>query len=313
MYNQLTSEQRSQIAALLATKIAKKEISKIVGVHISTIYREIKRNGNPRSYNWETAQRRCNLRKQRLRKRRTYIADIRLFVHKKIKDYWSPKQIVGYMKRKGMLCVSHETIYQEIREDKMMGGELWTYTRHKMKHRNRKLYSGYIPIPNRKDISERPKEADGTRFGDWEMDLIVSPDNKSAILTLTERLTNFSLASKLPSGKCAEDVAKTVCKLLLPYKSTLLTITTDNGPEFSRHDIITKKLNVPVYFTKPYHSWEKGAIENYNKLLRQFIPKSTNLNTITSQELTYFQHLINDRPRAKLNFKSPKLVFFDFF
>lgn len=118
----------------------KKEIAEIVGVHISTIYREIHRNGRPRSYDWKSAQRKCDLRKQRLHRRRTYTADMRSFVHEKIREYWSPKQIVGYMKRKGMLCVSHETIYQEIREDKCANGELWTYTRHKLKHRVRALY-----------------------------------------------------------------------------------------------------------------------------------------------------------------------------
>lgn len=238
---------------------------------------------------------------------------IRSFVHEKIRNYWSPKQIVGYMKRKGMNFVSHETIYKEIREDRNANGELWMYTRHKMKHRNRSLYSNYTPIPNRRDISERPKEADGTRFGDWEMDLVVGPDNKGAILTLTERLTNYSMAAKLPDGKSAEGVAKTACRLLLPYKSSLLTITTDNGPEFARHDIITEKLNVPVFFAKPYHSWEKGAIENYNKLLRQFIPKSTDLDCVSDSDLSSFQRIINNRPRAKLNFYSPKHAFFSHF
>ena len=155
----------------------------------------------------------------------------------------------------GLPCVSHETIYQEIREDRMAKGTLYEFMRHKMKHRNQTLYSNYTPIPNRRDISERPQESDGTRFGDWEMDLIVGPENKGAILTLTERLTNYSMIAKLPHGKCAEEVAKTACRLLLPYKHSLLTITTDNGPEFAKHDIITNKLGVLVYFAKPYHSW----------------------------------------------------------
>lgn len=313
MYKQLTSQQRSQISALLTTGTPKKEIAVIVGAHISTIYREIKRNGGKRSYNWANAQQKCDSRKQRLHRRRTYTPDIRKDVHDMLKDDWSPKQIVGYLKRMNKAWVSHETIYQEIREDKEAGGSLWKHTRHSMKHRNRTLYANYTPIPGRTDISERPIEADGTRFGDWEMDLIVGPENKGAILTLTERLTNYSIAATLPNGKTADDVALTVCRLLLPFKNSLKTMTTDNGPEFASHHIITKRLGMPVFFAKPYHSWEKGAIENYNKLLRQYIPKRTDLRTISEKQLKVFQYKINNRPRAKLNFDTPKNAFFKFF
>lgn len=313
MYKQLTSEQRSQIAVLLTTKTSKKVIAEMLCVHVSTIYRETQRNGSPRSYNWKLAQSKCNSRKQRLHKRRSYSHEIRSYVHEKLNEFWSPKQIVGYMKKCGLETVSHETIYQDIRDDRKTGGTLWQYTRHKMKHRSRPVTSNYIPIPNRRDITERPTEADGTRFGDWEMDLIVGPLNKGAILTLTERLTNYSLAAKLPAGKCAVDVANTVCRLLSPYKQSLQTITTDNGPEFSRHDVITAKLGVKVFFARPYHSWEKGAIENYNKLLRQFIPKNTNLNGISDTQLKEYQYIINKRPREKLSFNSPKNVFFSYF
>lgn len=313
MYKQLTSEQRSQIAVLLTTKTSKKVIAEMLKVHVSTIYREIQRNGNPRSYKWETAQFKCTSRKQRLHRRRTYSRPVMDYVHGKLEEYWSPKQIVGYMRTQGMVTVSHETIYQDIRDDRKSGGTLWQYTRHRMKHRSRPVSSTYTPIPNRTDISERPAEANGKRFGDWEMDLIVGPGNTGAILTLTERLTNYSIAAKLPKGKCAVDVANAACKLLLPYKRSLQTITTDNGPEFSRHDIITQKLGVKVYFARPYHSWEKGAVENYNKLLRQFIPKNTNLNNLTELQLKQYQYIINKRPREKLNFDNPKNIFFSFF
>ena len=106
------------------------------------------------------------MRKQRLHRRRSYTPEIRRRVHDKLQDDWSPKQIVGYLRRHNMASVSHETIYQDIRDDKKAGGCLWTHTRHRMKHRDRTLYTNYTPIPDRKDISERPKEADGTRFGD---------------------------------------------------------------------------------------------------------------------------------------------------
>ena len=129
-------------------------------------------------------------------------------------------------------------------------------------------------IRNRVSIHERPAEADGKRFGDWEMDLIVDKDNH-AILTMIERSTNFLLMSKLKYGKKVMPLAKTVWKLLLSYKGDkLLTITTDNGSEFAEHEWISKHLGgVPVYFTDSYSSWQKGAVENTNKLIRQYIPK----------------------------------------
>ena len=143
------------------------------------------------------------------------------------------------------------------------------------------------------------------------MDLIVDKDNH-AILTMIERRTNFLLMSKLKYGKKAMPLAKTVWKLLLPYKGDkLLTITTDNGSEFAEHEWISKHLGgVPVYFTDSYSSWQKGAVENTNKLIRQYIPKGTNINTITDSLITKIQKKINRRPREKLNFSTPAKEFF---
>ena len=127
--------------------------------------------------------------------------------------------------------------------------------------------SAYIPslsykvtnIPNRTSIRERPLEADGTRFGDWEMDLIVGKEGKGAILTLTERSSNLLLMEKLPDGKKAASLPRVVNRLLFPYRGKgVRTITTDNGGEFACHELIEKKLRATVYFTDSYCSWQKG-------------------------------------------------------
>ena len=138
------------------------------------------------------------------------------------------------------------------------------------------------------------------------MDLIVDKDNH-AILTMIERSTNFLLMSKLKYEKKAMPLAKTVWRLLLPYKGDkLLAITTDNGSEFAEHEWISKHLGgVPVYFTDSYSSWQKGAVENTNKLIRQYIPKGTNINTITDTLITKIHKKRNRRPREKLNFSTP--------
>ena len=160
-------------------------------------------------------------------------------------------------------------------------------------------------------------EADGTRFGDWEMDTIVGKDGKGAIVTLTERSTNMILMERLPQGKHPEPLAKAVIRMLFPYRHTIRSITTDNGSEFCAHKLISRALAPKgtkdpnlVFFADSYSSWQKGAIENANKLIRQYIPKGTDFSTLTDAFIRKIQHKINRRPRKKLNFQSPKSVFF---
>lgn len=208
--------------------------------------------------------------------------------------------------------VSVERIYQHIRTDKENGGNLYKFTRHQLKHRKRPVGKHY-PVANRVSIEERPQIVENKeRFGDWEMDTIIGACQQGAILTLTERKTNFIFIKQLPKGKDAKELAKRLIDQLLPYKDFVHTITTDNGPEFAEHLEMTKKLNIPIYFAHPYCSWEKGSIENANKLIRQFIPKGVDLNRYTQEQLTDIQHLINKRPRKKLNYKSPKEIFYNF-
>ena len=121
------------------------------------------------------------------------------------------------------------------------------------------------------------------------MDTIVGQNNKGAILTITERTTNFVMMRKLLSGKNAKQLADTLIKLLLPYKKYIHTITTDNGTEFAEHEYISKKLNTKIYFAHPYSSREKGLIEYTNKLIRQYIKKKTNINSCDNQYIARVQ------------------------
>ena len=229
-----------------------------------------------------------------------------------VEEDWSPMQISGYLKRKGYK-ISHETLYRRIRAD--FSGELASHCRNKMKYRrhiSRRCPTKVTNIPNRTSIRERPLEADGTRFGDWEMDLIVGKGGKGAILTLTERSSNLLLMEKLPDGKKAASLPRVVNRLLFPYRGKgVRTITTDNGGEFACHELIEKKLRATVYFTDSYCSWQKGAIENANKLVRQYIPKGTDFNTVSERFVMEIQKKINRRPREKLGFRSPKEYFFE--
>lgn len=166
-------------------------------------------------------------------------------------------------------------------------------------------------IPNRLSIHDRPAEANGTRFGDWEMDLIVGKQQKSAIVTLCERSTNFMIMRKLPRGKNADGVADAVISMLLPYRKDVKTITTDNGSEHCKHEKIASKLKTKIFFADAYAAWQKGAIENTNKLIRQYIPKGISFNELSNEFIMNVQYILNRRPRKNLNFNSPKNVFFD--
>jgi IS30 family transposase len=150
-----------------------------------------------------------------------------------------------------------------------------------------------------------------TRFGDWEMDTIIGANQQGAILTLTERMTNFVFIEKLDLGKNAEGLKNQIINLLLPYKDFVHTITTDNGPEFAQHLKISKKIKAAIYFAHPYCSWQKGSIEHANKLIRQYVKKEDDLNIYTKEQLIEFQHKINNRPREKLEYDCPKNIFYN--
>ena len=141
------------------------------------------------------------------------------------------------------------------------------------------------------------------------MDLIVGANGKQAMLTLMDRHTNMGIIHKLKNGKGPEEVAMAVYRLLLPYKKHLKTITTDHGPEFARHGLITNLLGVKVYFARPYNSWEKGGIENYNGLVRQYIGKGYDFDRFEDKGVMQIQKKINERPRGKWNFQTPLQVF----
>ena len=297
---------------LLQNRTKQKDIAKAINVSASTVSREIRRNsGVRRHYNWKTAQ--ANAVQTRRRKPGNRSVDKDVMEEAKrllITEQWSPEQISGVLAKDGKY-ISHETIYRMIRKDKAEGGTLYKHCRHKLKHRTRPVGGKRISIPNRTSISERPTEADGKRFGDFEMDTIVGRGNHGAIVTLIERSTNMLFMRKLKNGKNAKELARTVIHLLSPFKEHIKSITTDNGTEFACHEMITKSLGVTIYFADPYASWQKGAIENANGLIRQYVPKKETFEHISQQQITKYSKKINMRPRKKLDFKTPQDCFYE--
>ena len=312
MYKQLTSEQRYTISVLLQNRTKQKEIAKAINVSPSTVSREIRRNSGVRGrYNWETAQANAVQTKRKKPGNRSIDKDVmEEGKHLLVTEQWSPEQISGVLAKDGKY-ISHETIYRMIRKDKAEGGTLYKHCRHKLKHRTRPVGGKRISIPNRTSISERPTEADGKRFGDFEMDTIVGRGNHGAIVTLIERSTSMLFMRKLKKGKNAKDLARTVIHLLSPFKEHVKSITTDNGTEFACHEMIGKSLGVTICFADPYASWQKGAIENANGLIRQYVPKTETFEHVSHQQITKYSKKINIRPRKKLEFKTPHECFYE--
>ena len=238
MYKHLTREQRYAIYLGIQKKESYKVIAQTIGVSSSTISRGVKRNSTRNNkYVWNKAQDIAENHKHRSPGNRATSAEIIWRVKQYIKDeQWSPKQISGYLATKEDIYISHETIYKWIRNNVI--GELAKNCRHKMKYTHKS--KGYhvtkaTNIKNRVSIHERPQEANGKHFGDWEMDLIVDKDS-NAILTMIERSTNYLMMARLKEGKKAFPLTKVVRRLLLPFKAKALTITTDNGSEFAAHE-----------------------------------------------------------------------------
>lgn len=319
MYNQLTSEQRYEIYLGIKRKWSISRISREIEVSASTVLREIRRNCNTSGeYVWRTAQRKAEARKHELEGNHRKPAELWWRIEQMIEEDWSPSQIAGVLHKEG-IHIAIQTIYNHVHADasgrlaKHMPHEL-TYTRRVRATRPTKATN----IANRTSIHDRPKEADGTRFGDWDMDTIVDSYGH-AIVTLTERSTNFILMERLKCGRKAVPTAKVVARLLFPYREFVHTITTDNGCEFAAHLEITRMLSRggrkrgKVYFADSYCSWQKGAIENANKLIRKYIPKKANFDDFSDSKIMKIQKKINRRPREKINFDSPKDRFFKHF
>ena len=208
-------------------------------------------------------------------------------------------------------CVSHERIYQFIWNDKKQGGQLYKHLRNKGKRYRKRGHSKDSRglLVGRVDIDQRPAVVDHKeRIGDLEIDLIIGKGHKQAILTINDRVSGMLIMGKVPSKQAVEIEKKSV-ELLQDWKPMIHTITSDNGKEFANHTNIAEQLNIDFYFAKPYHSWQRGANENLNGLVRQYFPKNHDFTTITDDQIKNVQNILNNRPRKRLGFKTPNEFF----
>lgn len=303
-YTHLTQEQRYQISALMQAKTSISEIARIIGCHKSTISREIKRNKGQRGYRPKQAHRLATSRKAN---NSASITDFAwAYIEYLLEQKYSPEQITGRLKLLGWHDVpSHERIYQYIYADKKAGGNLHTHLRCQKTYRKRGLtgQDRRGQIPNRTDISERPAIIESRqRIGDYEGDTVVGKGHKGVLVTLVDRTTRETKIMALPNRKA--DKVSDACIDMLKDENPM-SITFDNGKEFSQHETIASRLNAEIYFAKPYHSWERGTNENTNGLIRQFLPKSMRLDNLDNKLVQLIECNLNNRPRKVLGFKTP--------
>jgi len=310
-YKQLTNGERYQIKAYLKIGLSIKEIAQYLGRHPSTIGREIKRNTGLRGYRPKQANQFAVERRYAAEKAIKLTSAIKDQIKKLIRLELSPEQICDYLEKHGVVKLHHETIYRMVLTDKKQKGTLYQHLRHLHKT-HRKRYGSYDRrgrIKNATSIEERPKIVDDkARIGDWEGDTIIGKDRKSAIYTLVERKTLYTIIVKL-TGKNAKDLADKAIKVLKPMAEKIHTITYDNGLEFAEHEHMAEELNAKIYFAHPYSSWERGINENTNGLIRQYFPKGTDFNLVTQEQIDFVMNRLNSRPRKTRGGKQPVELF----
>jgi IS30 family transposase len=173
--------------------------------------------------------------------------------------------------------------------------------------RGRSGQTGPDPAPT--PLSDRPSHIEARKqVGHWECGTVIGANHKGAIVTMVERKSGFGVIFKV-AHKTSELVSNAIIEGLQPFAGRVKTLTYDNGKEFAAHIQIDQALKSTGYFARPFTSWERGSNENFNGLLRQYVPKKRSMNTVDEEEITMIQNRLNNRPRKRLGFKSPSEVF----
>jgi IS30 family transposase len=312
-YHQLTQEERYLITAQLMCGHSPARIARLLDRHRSTIMRELRRNvtNHDGKYRAEKAHSYATARRRRCRRRARFSAAELAMVARLLRRKWSAEQISGVLKKRGTLRISHETIYRRIRWDKKTGGDLWRHTRIMSKF-GRKRYRSHDSrgvLPGKRTISERPQEVEARQhLGHWEGDTVMGSDMRHCVLTLVERKTGYAIIKKLPARN-KNAVTRATTRAIRRHCRQFKTLTLDNGTEFHDYAVLEQRFPVKVYFATPYHSWERGSNENFNGLLRQYLPKGVCMSGVTQTQCDYIANDLNTRPRKRYGFDTPAVLY----
>jgi IS30 family transposase len=317
----LSLEEREEISRGLAAGDSIRAIAEALGRSPSTVCREVNANGGRKKYRALVADR--GACRRALRPKRAKLAEcrrLRRVVERKLEAKWSPQQISAWLALeyadRPEMQVSHETIYQSlfVQSRGALRQELHSCLRTGRAMRRAKAYTkgnvGQGQLKNMVMISERPAEVkDRAVPGHWEGDLIFGK-KMTSIGTLVERHSRYVILLKLPNGHGAEAVRKAMTKRILTLPAQLRrSITWDQGKEMAEHVRFTVETGVPIYFCDPKSPWQRGSNENTNGLLRQYLPKSSDLSQCTQRELDAIARSLNTRPRQTLGWVTPSQAF----
>lgn len=305
----LVKEERFCIEKMLKQGKSFGEISRTLDRGLSTISEEVNENGGREKYRAEQAHHRAYIKQYWKKKNCNKVAmdnNLSKFVEKKLSCGWSPETISNRLEiQSGLKYASGKSIRKFI--DRRSGLERYLFwERNHMKTGRKRKKDNFLHDPDRKWIDTRPYMA-LYEYGHWEMDFIVSKYNSSVLLVLIERYSKKLLLRVLPNRN-NDLVNKNIKELLSPY--IVKTITTDNDIAFGKWKKLEAMLEAQIYFCHPFHSWEKGLVENTNRWIRQFIKKKTNIQLISIEELKAIEDWFNHTPRQCLDGRTPYEVMF---
>jgi len=314
-YHQLSKAERYFIAHCSKRGCSKTEIAKMLGRHPSTIYREMERN-KTRHDDWyraliadsyAVATRNRSPRGSRFSQEQ-WDEVIAL-----LKQDLSPEQISGILRMTGTFTISHETIYQFLLRDRAHGGKLFKHLRIRPRRRRNRAAKHHrrLYFPDRRMISERPATVENrSRIGHWEGDTVIGSDRHHCIVTLVERRSGYGIIKKIEARTVAE-TNRACLEAIRGYWWKFRSITFDNGFEFMGFKELEERTSIKCYFANPYHSWERGSNENFNGLVRQYLPKKSCFKGITQEDCDRIADQLNSRPRKRLGFRTPKELFYE--
>ncbi len=318
-HRRLTLKERVQIETLLHQNKTKAYIAKTINRSRSTVSREVNKLGSNPKVDYEAYLAHWSAKEVYLNKRNfdkiSTCKKLRIYVFRGLLLNWTPEQIAGRIKKKytndPLMRISHESIYRYIYthpQASLNKKLIKLLVRRKTRRRPPKKRRGTgSKIINQISIDSRPKHIElREEIGHWEGDLMIGKNHKSAIGTIVERKSRYTIIIKLKSKK-ADEVAKMFSKKLNQLQNIFKkSMTYDNGVEMARHEKITKKTGMKIYFAHPYSSWERGTNENTNGLIRRYLPKGTDFNKIDERSLRIIQEKLNNRPRKIIGFKTPQ-------
>jgi IS30 family transposase len=314
-YKHLDHHERDLLAVLKSQGQSLRQIAKALGRDPGTLSRELRRNAPPVHtgyYLAHKAQKRSDERNRRARSHRRLKNDlIRRYAEDRIRRGWSPELIAGRLKiQHPRHCISHEAIYQWVYSEARHLIALLVRAHRRRKNRGYSRRHKKSHIPERVPIERRPPHVlKRLKTGHWETDTAISRKSLAALQVTVERKTRYTRLAKLKQ-KGSREMSIALTRRLSRYPLQMRrSITYDNGSENVEHSRTNRVLGTRSYFCEPYHSWERGTVENTIGLVRRFFPKKTDFAMISKNKIQSVERWLNNRPRKCLGFKTPAEVF----